>query len=207
MSRFSIHRFVSALSHLPRAAWHVGRFFLNAYRYHWFATPAAAVAAVVSTFGVAAVMLLISPILHSHFDTNTAIVINAIVAPMLAYLVYLSVYYGGMFLKERVLLVDESGQIDRAKLADWFRVVKYDYLAHVPSDIYLISLAAIMQATLEKHGTSIFWAVITSQFVDDLITFLKEPAIWNGAKEVVAWENREDTTLRSAVIARLTGRS
>jgi|GEM_PF-6064461 len=53
-----------------------------------------------------------------------------------------------------------------------------------------------MQAGLETQGMPIFWAVLASQFVDDFITFLLEPAIWNGAREVVAWENRSETTVR-----------
>jgi len=42
-----------------------------------------------------------------------------------------------------------------------------------------------MQAGLETQGMPIFWAVLASQFVDDFITFLLEPAIWNGAPDAV----------------------
>lgn len=182
------------------------RFVFNSYRRHWLATPAAAIAALVSTFGAATAMIPIAQITHAHFERPSAVVANAIIAPLLAYVGYLSVYYYGMFLKERRLLVDEEHTLDREKIREWFRVVRYDYLAHVPTDIYLISLAAIMQATLEGSGMPIFWAVVTSQFVDDFITFLKEPAIWHGAKELVAWENRENTTISRSLKKRLAPR-
>lgn len=180
----------------------LARFFLRAYRLHWFAAPASAIAAVVSTCSAAALMVLISPIVHHGLENGNAILVNAVVAPLIAYLLYLLCYYLQMFRRERKSLRDETGRLSQAKLSDWFRVVKYDYLAHLPSDTYLIALAGITQALLESQGTPIFWAVFASQFVDDLVTFLKEPAIWGGAKDIVAWENRENTTVwREAVSA------
>lgn len=194
-----ISRFVKAI---PR----IGKFFLEAYTRHWLATPIAACAAVVSTFGAATAMLVVSPIGKSIFPPAVSIGFNALFAPLLAYILYLSFYYFGMFLKERSALRAENGELDSERFQAWLRVVRYDYLAHVPTDVYLISLAALMQATLEASGTSIFWAVITSQLVDDFITFLKEPAIWNGAQKLVDWEEREQRTLGEAVGSRLAAK-
>ncbi len=187
--------FYIALRHVARVPFILLKFFFRAYRLHWFATPAGAIAAVVSTMGAATLMLAISPVVHRSLAFATAIAANAVIAPLLAYALYLSVYYFGMYIKERNSLIDDKGQISPERRKDWLRVVKYDYLAHLPSDVYLVTLAGIMQAALEAKGAPIFWAVFTSQFVDDLLTFLKEPAFWNGAKEVVAWEKSKDTTV------------
>lgn len=166
------------------------RFFFNAYVDHWVAAPAGFAAAVVSTFGAAILMLAIAPFTAAVFENKLAIGVNAVIAPLLAYISYLGVYYYLMFLKERPAMLDGADRVIPARLYDWYRVARYDYIAHVPSDIYLITLAGIMQATLEHQGMPIFWAVVTSQLVDDFMTFLKEPAIWSGAKAVVAWKNR-----------------
>ncbi len=125
---------------------------------------------------------------HAALTRRQAIVTNSIVGPLTAYAIYLAVYYTAMYLKERSSLEDVNTELAKEKLTAWFRVVKYDYLAHVPSDIYLITIAGVMQGVLEGNNTPIFWAVVTSQFADDFITFLKEPAIWGGAKRLVAWE-------------------
>lgn len=195
-------RFLTLSTGITKLVLSSGRFFLRAYKNHWYATPAAAFAAVVSTLGAATIILLFDPLLILYVAREKLIICHAIIAPLLAYLLYLGIYYSGMFFRERKALLNSEGNLDSDKLRLWLRVVRYDYLAHVPSDIYLISLAAVMQAALEKQGVGVFWAVITSQFVDDFITFLKEPAIWNGARELVAWEKREETTLLNLVRAR-----
>lgn len=170
------------------------RFFIRAYAAHWMACPLGALAAVVSTVGAASLMHLISPLWRGYLEKQNSILLNAIAGPLFAYIFYLSVYYFGMFLKERrSLLTEDRKNLDRSKFRAWLKVVKYDYLAHLPSDCYLITLAAIMQAGLEASGSSIFWAIISSQFVDDFITFLKEPAIWAGAKAIADWELRRET--------------
>lgn len=192
------------MSKKRRLPFHLLKVLLRAYRVHWFAVPAAAIAAIISSCSAAALMLLISPITHGVFTHGSAILANSVIAPLLAYVIYLATYYAQMYRRERHSLLDEEGQLSETKLRAWFRVVKYDYLAHVPSDTYLITLAAIAQGLLESQGTPIFWAVLGSQFVDDLITFLKEPAIWGGAKGLVAWESREETTLlqKAAAVAK-----
>lgn len=192
------------MSKKRRLPLHLLKVLFRAYRAHWFAVPAAAVAAVISSCTAASLMLLISPLTHGALNNSSAILANSIIAPLLAYVLYLLIYYAQMYRRERHSLLDEDGQLSDAKLRAWFRVVKYDYLAHVPSDTYLITLAAVAQGVLESQGTPIFWAVLGSQFVDDLITFLKEPAIWGGAKGLVAWESREETTLlqKAATVAK-----
>jgi len=175
------------------------RFFIDLYRHHWLATPIAAVAAIVSTTLAALIMAIIAPVTYELLSKSQAIVFHALLGPMLAYIFYLSVYYGGMFLKERHSLYD-NGELDKVKFKNWLRVVKYDYIAHLPSDCYLITLAAIMQAGLETSGVHIFFAVLISQFVDDFITFLKEPALWGGAKALVSWEDKRGKTLTGSII-------
>ncbi len=171
------------------------RLLVRTYRAHWFAVPAAVIAALISSCTAATVMIPLSRLTHSALNNTQAIIVNSVVAPLIAYALYLLVYYSQMYYRERKLLLDESGAVSDSKRREWFRVVKYDYIAHIPSDTYLISLAAVAQGILESQGTPIFWAVLGSQFVDDVITFLKEPAIWGGAKGIVAWESREETTL------------
>ena len=163
--------------------------FVKLYRDHWVATPAGILSAVFSTVVTASVMLILSPIFHAALSNEPAIVVNAVVAPLLAYVLYLAAYYSQMFLIERRSLLGDDGQVDHAKFRDWIRGAKYDYIAHLPSDAYLITLAGIAQAVLERSGVPIFWAVFSSQFVDDIVTFLKEPALWGGAKKIVSWEN------------------
>lgn len=175
------------------------RFFIDAYRDHWLATPIAALAAILSTTLAAITMSIVALISYQAFTKGQAILLHAILGPLTAYVFYLAIYYGGMFIKEkRSLLTD--GHLDKAKLRNWFRVVKYDYIAHLPSDCYLITLAAIMQAGLESTGMHVFFAVLVSQFVDDFITFLKEPALWGGAKAIVAWEGKRGKSLTGSAI-------
>lgn len=171
------------------------RFFVLSYLKHWFAVPAGAIAAVVSTVGAASAMILISKFYSGWLTQPYIVITNGVVAPLLAYVAYLSIYYFLMFVIERKDLYNETGKIDREKLKNWLVIVKYDYLAHVPSDIYLISLASIMQMGLQFKGMEVFYAVLISQFVDDFITFLKEPAIWSGAKHIAQWEGSSQTTL------------
>jgi hypothetical protein len=140
-------------------------------------------------------MIVVSKVTHSTFSPGAAVSMNSVVGPLLAYLLYLAVYYSCMFMMEQRSLRGADGRFDRSLLRKWFRVAGYDYLAHVPSDIYLVFLAGVMQGMLESSGVPIFFAVVLSQVVDDLVTFLKEPAIWAGAKEVVAWEERTTRTL------------
>lgn len=177
------------------------RFFINAYREHWLATPIAALAAILSTTLAAVIMSIVALISYQAFTKGQAILLHAILGPLTAYVFYLAIYYGGMFLKEKKTLLTD-GHLDRVKLKNWFRVVKYDYIAHVPSDCYLITLAAIMQAGLESAGMHVFFAVLLSQFVDDFITFLKEPALWGGAKAIVSWEDKRGKTLAGSVISK-----
>lgn len=179
------------------------RFFFDIYKNHWLATPIAAVAAIVSTTFAALIMAGISTITYEILSKSQAILLHAILGPMFAYIFYLSVYYGGMFLKEKRSLYD-NGELDKAKFKNWLRVVKYDYIAHLPSDCYLITLAAIMQAGLETSGVHIFFAVLISQFVDDFITFLKEPALWGGAKALVSWEDKRGKTLTGKLVSKGT---
>ena len=157
------------------------RFLAAAYRNHWVAAPLGALAALISTLSAATLMIPIEQLLSLRYAMPNVIIANAIIGPLLAYALYLAVYYTGMFWRERASLIDENGNLERTVFKDWCRTVRYDYLAHLPSDCYLISLAAITQATLQFNGITVFFALLTSQFVDDLITFLKEPAIWAGA--------------------------
>jgi hypothetical protein len=177
-------------------------FIVKLYRDHWLATPAGILSALLSTIVTASVMLILSPILHAALSNESAIIANAVVAPLLAYVLYLAAYYSQMFLIERRSLLGDDGQVDHVKLQDWIRGAKYDYIAHLPSDAYLITLAGIAQAVLERSGVPIFWAVLSSQFVDDIVTFLKEPALWGGAKKIVSWE-KSRTSLGAGAVSNL----
>lgn len=176
------------------------RYLVLAYRTHWFATPAAAAASTVSTLGAATLMLFVSPLSHSRLSDGSAVAVNAIIATLTSYVTYLLIYYFGMYYKERRTLITTSGERCPKMFRNWLRAARYDYIAHVPSDIYLVILAGAMQASLEHQGVPIFLAVVASQFVDDLVTFFKEPAIWSGSKSVVVWENNNNSTLRQSIV-------
>lgn len=173
---------------------------IKGYFRHWFAAPAAAFAAVISTVGAATVMWMVSPVAARFLNEHYSLALfDAIVGPLFAYIVYLLTYYSAMFWRERAQLRGEDGLLDEKKYRQWLRVVRFDYLAHVPSDVYLISLAAIMQFGLEMQGMGVFSAVLVSQFVDDFITFLKEPAIWAGANSLAAWESSSSRPLAASL--------
>lgn len=173
------------------------RTLVKLYRDHWFATPAGIISAIISTVVTAAAMIAISRITHGSLSYGSAIAANAIIGPLMAYILYLVSYYLQMYLIERRTLLAADGSINADKLRDWVRGAKFDYIAHLPSDAYLISLAGIAQAVLERSGTPIFWAVIATQLMDDVITFLKEPALWGGSKLIVNWEKQRSAAGQS----------
>lgn len=70
----------------------------------------------------------------------------------------------------------------------------------------LLTLAGTMQFALQSGGMPAWGAILASQLGDDIAAFLKEPAVWAGAKGIAGWEERSGKTLGRSIVARLAPR-
>lgn len=184
----------------------IAKLFVTAYRDHWFAAPVALLASSVSTLGTAVLFVLVSPIHRPALGHAWSNVLDAIAAPLTAYAIYLLVYYAVMCRAEARRARAARGAAGATTIANWRAVVAYDYLAHLPADACLLTLAGTMQFALQSGGMPAWGAILASQLGDDIATFLKEPAVWAGAKGIAGWEERSGKTLGRSIVARLAPR-
>jgi hypothetical protein len=95
----------------------------------------------------------------------------------------------GMLCKERKDWMP-NGRVDKAALRQKFRIIKYDFIAHLPSDLWVMPMIGAAQGGLMLAGSSQMWAIVIAHTLSDIAYAIKEPLYWHGAKQVVMWRDR-----------------
>lgn len=164
----------------------------TALRNEWLAIPICVVAGIPSTLVTCAIMEFVAPavrglsFVHGEFRYVSII---ASLSSVVGYATYLVAYYIGMLIKERRDWLAE-GRVDRAALYAKWRVIKYDFVAHLPTDFWIMPLIGVAQGGLLVAGMSQFWSIFTANLLADIAYAAKEPLFWHGAKQLVAWRDR-----------------
>lgn len=180
---------IGAALSMPRAAVSfVGR----AMRHEWLAIPICVIAGIPSTLVTCAIMELVAPMLRGlPFVRGELSYLSLVtsVSSVVGYVTYLVAYYIGMLIKERRDWMP-AGVIDSAALYAKWRVIKYDFVAHLPTDFWIMPLIGVAQGGLLVAGVSQFWSIFSANLVADIAYAAKEPLFWHGAKQLVAWRDK-----------------
>jgi hypothetical protein len=173
----------------------IASFFTESLRKEWMAIPICILAGFPSTLATTAVMAMVSPMLREFdFAKSDAGFISAlsVLSSIVGYGTYLIAYYAGMLWKERADWI-ENGKILRGELRRKWKVIQYDFLAHLPSDFWVMPLIGAATGGLFVAGASQFWSIVVANTLADVAYAVKEPFFWHGAKELVAWRERRTT--------------
>jgi hypothetical protein len=171
----------------------VGTFIKESLQQEWMAIPICILAGFPSTLVTTAIMAIVAPWLR-YFDVAKSeagfISMVSVVSSVVGYGTYLIAYYIGMMWKERRDWL-ANGRIVTTGLRRKIKVIQYDFLAHLPSDIWVMPLMGAATGGLFVAGASQFWSIVVAHTLADVLYAIKEPFFWHGAKELVAWqENR-----------------
>lgn len=187
----SSRRSSSQVSALPRG---IARFFSDALRQEWMAIPICVVAGLPSTILTTVIVAALVPLVASFdFAQSEAGFISAIslLSSVVGYGTYLVAYYAGMLWKERGDWM-ENGRVVRRALRRKLKVCQYDFLAHLPSDFWVMPLMGAATGGFFIAGLSQFWSIVLAHTLADVAYAIKEPFFWHGAKKFVEW--RESKT-------------
>jgi hypothetical protein len=168
----------------------IGSFVKGAVVEDWMAAPIALAGSAASTLVTALCVARCAPIFEQMFNSTSSwgyVFATSTTAVVLGYASYCLFYYGGMVLKERAELLDESGTWSRERVQEKLKVFMWDFLLHLPSDIYWVGGMFSVQGGLYASGsTDLFWSIILSQGVSDIYYSLREPFYWRAAKNAAA---------------------
>jgi hypothetical protein len=173
----------------------VANFFKESLQKEWMAIPICILAGFPSTLVTTAIIALVSPTLRQlDFAKSEVGFISAVslLSSVVGYGTYLIAYYAGMLWKERADWI-ENGAILREGLRRKWKVIQYDFLAHLPSDFWVMPLIGAATGGLVVAGASQFWSIVVANTLADVAYAVKEPFFWHGAKELVAWRERRTT--------------
>lgn len=179
---------------LTRVALAPVSFAKNALRREWLAIPICVLAGIPSTLVTCWLVAVLEPllakasILEGSFAHLSSV---AMLSSVIGYITYLMAYYTGMLFKERNEWF-AHGQVDAVALRRKAQVIFYDFIAHLPSDVWLLPVMGASQGGLYVAGLSQFWSIFLSLSLADLAYAVKEPFYWHGAKEFVAWRERRN---------------
>jgi hypothetical protein len=164
----------------------------SALRNEWLAIPICVVAGIPSTLVTCVVMELLAPAIRSlpfvHGELSYLSIVASI-SSVVGYVTYLIAYYIGMLIKERRDWMP-AGSIDATALRSKWRVIACDFVAHLPTDFWIMPLIGVAQGGLLVAGVSQFWSIFTANLCADIAYAAKEPLFWHGAKQLVAWRDK-----------------
>jgi hypothetical protein len=173
-------------------------FLKESLRKEWMAIPICILAGFPSTLATTAIMAMVSPALREFdFAKSDAGFISALslLSSVVGYGTYLIAYYAGMLWKERTDWF-ANGRVLPEGLRRKCKVIQYDFLAHLPSDLWVMPLIGAATGGIFVAGASQFWSIVLANTIADVAYAIKEPFFWHGAKELVAWrERREDCSM------------
>jgi hypothetical protein len=190
----SVRRLSTRLSALP--GW-TARFFSEALRQEWMAIPICIVAGLPSTLLTTGIMAALAPLVASfEFAQSEGGFISAIslLSSVVGYGTYLVAYYAGMLWKERGDWLS-GGRVERAALRRKLKVCQYDFLAHLPSDFWVMPLMGAATGGFFVAGLSQFWSIMLAHTLADVAYAIKEPFFWHGAKKFVDWQESRRSEL------------
>lgn len=173
----------------------VANFFKESLQKEWMAIPICILAGFPSTLATTAIMSAVSPALRQfEFAKSEVGFISAVslLSSVVGYGTYLIAYYAGMLWKERADWI-QNGTIIREGLRRKWKVIQYDFLAHLPSDFWVMPFIGAATGGLFVAGASQFWSIVVANTLADVAYAVKEPFFWHGAKELVAWRERRAT--------------
>jgi len=168
----------------------IGTFLKEALQQEWMAIPICILAGIPSTLATIAIMALAAPSLrYFDFAKSEAGFISAVslLSSVVGYTTYLLAYYAGMLWKERKDWF-VGGRVVSAGLRRKFKIIQYDFLAHLPSDIWVMPLMGAATGSFFVAGASQFWSILLAHTIADVVYAVKEPLFWHGAKEIVTWQ-------------------
>lgn len=76
--------------------------------------------------------------------------------------------------------------------------MQYDFLAHLPSDFWVMPVMGAATGGFFVAGVSQFWSIMLAQTLADIAYAIKEPFFWHGAKKLVAWQEARTAELLTA---------
>lgn len=191
-----LRRLASSVVAAPRG---VMGFVTEAIRQEWMAIPICVVAGLPSTLLTTAIMSAVAPVVatfeFARGDTAYISVISAL-ASLVGYGTYLIAYYVGMLWKERRDWI-RAGRINRPALRRKLRVCGYDFLAHLPSDFWVMPVMGAATGGLFVAGLTQFWSIVLAHTLADIAYAIKEPFFWHGAKKLVDWQESRASEIGS----------
>ncbi len=165
-------------------------FIRRAISEEWLAAPVACLAALPSNLATCFVMELLAPLLISFgfVEKGAAnIALIAAITPFVGYGTYLAAYYAGMLFAERRDFL-QNGKVRRHAFRRKLRVIRLDFLAHLPSDLLVIPAMGAVQGSFAFAGMEQFWAIFWAQCIADFTYAWKEPFFWHAAKRLERWK-------------------
>jgi hypothetical protein len=165
-------------------------FMKDSLRQEWMAIPICILAGFPSSLATTAIMASVAPSLrYFDFAKGEAGFISAVsmLSSVVGYGTYLVAYYIGMMWKERRDWF-LNGRILKEGLRRKVKVIQYDFLAHLPSDMWIMPLMGAATGSFFVAGASQFWSILLAHTLADIAYAIKEPFFWHGAKELVAWQ-------------------
>lgn len=195
----SSKRWSQRLSALPQG---IARFLSEAIRQEWMAIPICVVAGLPSTLLTTGIVAALAPSVASfEFAQSEAGFISAIslLSSIVGYGTYLVAYYAGMLWKERRDWI-ERGRVDRLVLRRKLKICQCDFLAHLPSDFWVMPLMGAATGGFFVAGLSQFWSIVLSHTLADVAYAIKEPFFWHGAKKLVDWQESRREMVSSTAL-------
>ena len=195
-------RYDSHQSALSAGASVVVSFLQNALRNEWGAAVVSFTSAIPSNLLSCVIVVWGAEWLKKNqvFESEAAYISAvSILTGFIGYATYLLGYYGGMLLKERADL-RENGVFSWSKFKRKWRVIWYDFVIHLPSDVYSLPLLSASQGGMYVAGVSQFWSIFWAQAIADAFSAVKEPFFWHGAKKLAEFTERKAANVDSVFI-------
>lgn len=193
----ALKRLSSYLAASPRL---LVSFFGDALRKEWMAIPICILAGLPSTLLTTIIMAALAPVIATfEFAHSEAGYISTIslLSSVVGYGTYLIAYYIGMLWNERRDWIEE-GSVNRTALRKKLKVCQYDFLAHLPSDFWVMPAMGAATGGFFVAGLSQFWSILLAHTMADVAYAIKEPFFWHGAKKLVAWQESRQAELITA---------
>lgn len=176
----------SVTSLLSRGVQGTISFLTHTARHEWHAAPISFLASFSSNFLTAFSVVACAPwfakVMGGEGTVGYTFATSA-AAVLIGYGTYLAGYYGMMAYKEKASCRAANKHFDTK---EFLSVVAVDFTLHVPNDVYTMTTTGAFQVGLLASGTAnLFWSVLVSQMVVDLLYSPKEAVYWSLAKAAV----------------------
>jgi hypothetical protein len=173
----------------------ISKFLTDSLKQEWMAIPVCLIAGIPSTLLTIAIMDLIGSLIK-RFNLESGdlayIASFSAISSIVGYGTYLVFYYTGMLWKERAMFW-KNGHLSRSGLGRIVKVIRYDFIAHLPYDYWIMPLMGAATAGCFAVGASQSLSIFLVHSVADVAYAIKEPFFWHGAKKLVAWRESKSS--------------